>query len=293
MPLFAKCKPIIGVIHLPPLPGSYAYKKRPFPYPHGEKYDIEKIVEYAIQEATKYKQAGFDAVIIENYGDKPYKTEVGAAETAALTRVTSEVIENVDIKVGVNVLRNSPYHALVAAHIAGADFIRVNSLCETRYAVEGVLEPSMHQLAKAVSELDLYDEIISGKIEILADINVKHSMPISKEVDYNLVVKDCIERLGFPITAMIVTSTSTGVPPDAKYVEDMSNLIRSHGLKIVVGSGVRAENIARFWRLADGFIVGTSVKLGEKTENVVSVEKASRLVQLVERYREVWPCSRH
>ncbi|MCE4624351.1 MAG: BtpA/SgcQ family protein [Desulfurococcales archaeon] len=292
MGLFDKCKPLIGVVHLPPLPGSYGYRRRPFPFPRGPRYSIDEIVEYAVNEAKKYHASGFDAVIVENFGDKPYKQTVGQAEAAAMARVVAEVVKSVPIPVGVNVLRNSPYTALVVAHVSGASFIRVNSLCETRYAVEGIITPSMHQLAEAARELDVYDDILTGKIEVIADINVKHSYPVHAQgTDYNLVVKDCIERSGIPLAGMIITSPSTGVAPDVKYVEDMSNIIRSHHVPVIIGSGVKPENIARYWRLVDGFIVGTSVKLGEMTENVVQMERAQRLAQLVKRYREVWPCS--
>ena len=49
--------------------------------------------------------------------------------------------------------------------------------------------------------------------------------------------------------------------------------------------------MAKYWRYADAFIVGTSVKLGGVTENMVSVEQARRLAEIVARYREVWPCT--
>ncbi len=288
--LFTKCKPIIGVVHLPPLPGSYGYRKRPFPLPHGRLMDIEAIVEYAVNEAKKYEKAGFDAIIVENYGDKPYKLRVGIGETASLVRVVSEVRKHVSIPVGVNVLRNSPYEAAYVAHISGAQFIRVNSLCESRASVEGLIQPSIRELALAIRELDLYEDLLSGKLEILADINVKHSYPIYESYNIRLTVRDCLDRAGFPISAMIITGPSTGYPPEVEYVEEASSIIREFGAKAIVGSGVKPENIARFWRLADGFIVGTSVKLGGKTENVLSMEKATDLVGIVERYRKSWPC---
>ncbi|MEB3788525.1 MAG: BtpA/SgcQ family protein [Desulfurococcales archaeon] len=288
--IFGKCKPVIGVVHLPPLPGSYGYRRRPYPYPHGKKMGIESIIEYAVNEALKYEKAGFDAIIVENYGDKPYKMRVGAGETAAMARIVSEVRKALSIPVGVNILRNSPYEALYVAHISGASFIRVNSLCETRASVEGLIEPSVKQLAQAITELDIYDDIMEGKISVLADINVKHSYPIYETYNIKLTVRDCIDRAGFPIKSMIITGPSTGYAPEVEYVEEIAGIIREHGARAIVGSGIRPENIARFWRLADGFIVGTSVKLGEETENVVSIEKAEDLVSIIERYRQTWPC---
>ncbi len=288
--MFGKCKALIGVVHLPPLPGSFFYKKRPFPYPRGKKMDIEDIVEYAVKEARKYENAGFDAVIIENYGDKPYKHRVSVGETAAITRVALEVKKSISLPIGINLLRNSPYESLYAAHIVGASFIRVNSLCETRLSTEGIIEPAVRDAARAIQELDLYDEILNGKLSILADVNVKHSYSLLPNVEADVLISDCLKRSGFPIKGVIVTGPTTGVEPDLAYVEEMSKIIRRNGALTVIGSGIKPENIARFWKVSDAFIVGTSVKLGEYTENVVSIERAKALADLVKRYRETWPC---
>ena len=60
--LFSVSKPIIGVVHLPPLPGSPLYR--------GE--DLENIVDYAVLEARKLAEGGVDGVIVENYGDNTH-----------------------------------------------------------------------------------------------------------------------------------------------------------------------------------------------------------------------------
>jgi membrane complex biogenesis BtpA family protein len=284
------CKPLIGVVHLPPLPGSYGYKRRPYPFAHGHRFSIEEIIEYAIGEARKYYEAGFDAVLVENFGDKPYKLEVGHAETIALTVVTREIVKSVPIPVGVNVLRNSPHLALQIAHAAGAKFVRANSLCEIRYSVEGIIMPRMHDVARTIMELDLMDDLLEGRLEILADIDAKHTRPAGGQVNLNILIKDCTERCGFPISSIVATGSSTGEAPSISYVESLYEIAKNNGLRLTIGSGIRIDNLAEFWRVADGFIVGTSVKLGEKTENTVSIEKAMRLANLVKRYRNVWPC---
>lgn len=290
MGLFDKCKPLIGVVHLPPLPGSLLYKRRPFPYPHGARMDIDSIVEYAVSEAKKYSEAGFDAIIIENFGDKPYKMRVGVGETASIVRVVGEVKRAVNIPVGVNLLRNSGYETLYAAHISGASFVRVNSLCELRVSVEGIMEPAMRDIARALQELDIYNDVLEGRLEILADINVKHSKPFARDYKPEVLIKDCLERSGYPVSALIVTGESTGVEPPPEHVESVARIASEYNVKTIVGSGVKPENIAKYWHASDGFIVGTSVKLGEYTENVVSLEKARTLSSLVERYRQTWPC---
>ncbi len=287
-----KCKPLIGVVHLPPLPGSYGYKRLPYPTSHGRIWGFDEILDYAIAEAKTYEEAGFDAVILENYGDKPYRVRVGPAQVAAMTRIASEVISKLGIPVGISMLRNSGYEALSVAYASGASFVRVNSICEHRLAPEGYLEPAIHDIASAVRDLDLYEDLREGRILILGDIDVKHSLPLASRYDARIVVEDCLRRTGFQVHGVILTGQATGAEPEIAYVDEIGGAARAQGLRVIIGSGVSLDNIANYWRLADAFIVGTSVKLGGDTENRVSLERARQLVRLVEHYRRTWPCRR-
>ncbi len=284
------CKPIIGVIHLPPLPGSKGYRKLPYPARLGKKWSFEEILDYAVEEARKYAEAGFDAVIVENYGDRPYTLKATPGQVAAMTAVVARVRKEAGIPVGVNVLRNSAYEALYIAYTTGASMVRVNNICEYRVSLEGVMEPAVHDLARAVSELDLFDRIRAGEFMILADIDVKHSWPVASRYEAPDVVADCLDRVGFLVNAIIVTGPATGAPPEPSYVEELASPARGRGYPVFIGSGIGFENIASYWRIADGFVIGSSVKLGGETENIVSVDRATRLVKLVRHYRETWPC---
>ena len=155
---------------------------------------------------------------------------------------------------------------------------------------EGSLEPAVHEIARAVSELDIYDTLVKGRLLILGDIDVKHSYPLASRYESAQIVEDCLTRAGFPIHGIIVSGAATGEEPEVAYVEEIAGPVRKYGAKIVIGSGISTENIANYWRLADAFIVGTSVKLGGITENRVSIEKARSLVRIVEQYRKTWPC---
>lgn len=287
-----KCKPLIGVVHLPPLPGSYGYKRLPYPSSHGKIWSFEETVEYAVLEAKSYEEAGFDAVILENYGDKPYRVRAGPAQVAAMTRIAREVVSRVGIPVGISMLRNSGYEALSVAYASGASFVRVNSICEHRLAPEGYLEPAVHEIAAAVRDLDIYEDLRAGRILIFGDVDVKHSLPLASRYDARLVVEECLKRTGFQVHGVILTGSSTGSEPEVAYVDEIGGVARAHGMKVIIGSGVSPDNIANYWRLADAFIVGTSVKLGGDTENRVSLERARHLVRLVEHYRRTWPCRR-
>ncbi len=277
-----RCKPLIGVVHLPPLPGSPGYRARRWPPSAGKFWSLHEIIEYALAEARAYIESGFDAVIIENYGDTPYPKRPGPLQVAAMTRVVSEVVKAIGgSRVGVNMLRNGAAEAVAVAAAAGASFVRVNSLCETRLTPEGVIEPEASRVAWALRSLGALDE---GGPAILADVDVKHSSPLAR---YSLrdAVRDCIERSGTPIAGIIVTGRATGEEATPVDVEEAASVAKPHGVAVIVGSGVSTANLSRYWHAADAFIVGSSVKVGGAAWNPVDRSKARALAALAAQYR--------
>ncbi len=288
--VFSVCKPLIGVVHLPPLPGSLGYRRARFPDVGGSIWDIEDIVGYAINQAKVYESTGFDGVIIENYGDKPYSVRASLGQVVAMTRVVSSVVKSISIPVGVNMLRNSSYEAFYVAYITGAKFIRVNNLCEFRVSQEGVLRPEARRLSRALGELLAYEDLYNGRLLVMADINVKHSSPMLQGQSLQDIVRDCIERCGIPLYSIITTGARTGEEPGYDRVEEILPIVKDLGVQLYIGSGITHTNISKYWSVADGFIVGTSVKIGGRAENPISEEKATSLVKLVKHIREVIGC---
>ena len=247
------CKPLIGVVHLPPLIRG------------GKAREPEQLIDYAVSEARKLEEAGFDAVIVENYGDKPYAIEWRDPLIYALISVvTREVARSTSLTVGVNILRNDPASVPVA-YSAGASFVRVNSLCEHRLAVEGMLTP----IAKALTD---HLARLPRALAVLADYEVKHSIPLSQQEEPQLL-RDCVERAA--PTAIVVTGAATGKPPSPGYLASIRALTE---LPIVLGSGVSQENVRAYVALADGVIVGSSIKMGP-TESPIDPVRARRLAE--------------
>ena len=260
-------KPVIGVVHLLPLPGS--------PYYHG---DFEKVVKRALNDAKKLEKAGVDAIIVENYGDKPYPIRVRDPLTiAAMSVIVKRIVDEVEIPVGVNLLRNSGPEALAIAYATGATFIRVNSYCETRLAPEGILEPVMR-------EIELLRSRLTQHILVLADIDVKHSLPLTSSSIAH-VAAECVER-GYP-DALIVTGSRTGSPPTPGEVATVKRVIGN--LPLLVGSGITVENVDAYWNIADGFIVGTYFKRGGVTTAEVDPSRVKTFMEKIQRLRSKQP----
>jgi len=246
---------LIGVIHLPPLPGSIRYGG----------LDISTIIDFAVRNARVLDEAGFDGVILENFNDYPFKTRVRNPETiASMAVIAREVVKTVTIPVGINLLRNSGPEAAAVAIVVGASFIRSNAYCEAVVSAEGILEPVAREVMETMTRLN-------SKITVLADVFVKHGSPLHR-MTIEDVAKDCVER--DLADALVVTGPRTGEPPDPLLVR---RVVKAVSAKVLVGSGITPNNVNDY-KDAHGFIVGTYLK---DEEGQIDSVKARQLVSAV------------
>jgi uncharacterized protein len=236
--LFGAPRALIGMIHVGALPGTPACATEP-----------ERLVEEAVAEARSYREAGFDAVMIENMHDRPYlKGEVGPEIVAAMTAVAREVRAAARLPLGVQILAGANLAALAVAHAAGGSFVRVEGFVFAHVADEGLIESS-------AGELTRYRRAIGATgVRIFADVKKKHSAH-ALTADVSLV--ETAEAAEFFLAdGVIVTGTATGRAADCAEVEAVAGAVH---LPVLVGSGLTAENLAAY-SAADAFIVGSSVK---------------------------------
>lgn len=107
--LFGKGKVFIGVIHLPPLPGAPRWGG-----------DMDAVLEQAEREALTMERGGANGIIVENFGDAPFRIGRVEPETvAAMTRAVDRVCRTTSLPVGVNMLRSDAPSALAVAVAAG------------------------------------------------------------------------------------------------------------------------------------------------------------------------------
>ena len=128
--LFGARKPLIGVVHVLPLPGSPEWSG-----------SVGGAIARAVEDAVAYERAGFDAVIVENFGDAPFaRGFAGRGAVAGLAAVGARVAERVRLPLGVNVLRNDAESAVAVAAAVGTAFIRVNVLVGAAATDKGVIQ---------------------------------------------------------------------------------------------------------------------------------------------------------
>ena len=244
---FGAPRALIGMLHLEALPGS-----------PGASLDVAAITEKAVREARIYRDAGFHAVMIENMHDRPYlKGAVGPEVVAAMAVIGREVRREVALPLGVQVLAGANREAIAVAHASGAAFVRVEGFVFAHVADEGVIEASAGDLLR-------YRRAIGAEpVLVLADVKKKHAAhAVTADVD---VVETARAAEFFLADGVIVTGPSTGRAADPREVAAVADAI---GVPTLVGSGVTPENLGRF-ESADGFIVGSAVKVGGLWSNAI------------------------
>jgi membrane complex biogenesis BtpA family protein len=251
-----KVPSLIGMVHLAPLPGSSKFGG-----------DLLEVVDRAIGDAEALKQAGFRALMVENFGDAPYfPDQVPPVTVAAMTRVLAEMAAATSLAIGVNVLRNDASSALAIAAATGATYIRVNVL-------SGVMMTDQGPIVGRAADIARLRRQICPEVAILADVLVKHATP-PPGLTIEQAGLDTWERAGADV--LVVSGSGTGLAPDLEQASRLRKTIPE--AVILIGSGVSITNLPELAEVADGAIVGTSIKREGKTANQVDVERAREIV---------------
>ncbi len=255
--LFGAPRALIGVVHVAALPGT----------PRGGE-SVAEIAARAAADARAYHAAGFDAILLENMHDRPYlKGAVGPEIVAAITAAGCEVRRAVPLPLGVQLLAAANTEAIAVAHAIGGAFVRVEGFVFAHVADEGVIESCAGALLR-------YRKAIGAEhVRVFADIKKKHSAhAITADVD---LAETARAAEFFGADGVIVTGVATGRETDPA---DVAAARAAAGLPVFTGSGVTAENLARY-DAADGLIVGSSAKRGGHWSNPVDEQSACDLAR--------------
>jgi membrane complex biogenesis BtpA family protein len=248
--------PLIGMVHLGPLPGAPGFDG-----------DFEAIVTAAVSDAGILADAGFDGLMIENFGDAPFfADDVPKLTVAAMTAAVGAVAAAVDLPIGVNILRNDALAALAVAAATGASFIRVNVLSGVMSTDQGVITGRAAEVARLRSRL-------GSDVAVAADVFVKHAAP-PPGLTIEQAAVDTFERAGADALIVSGSGTGRGTPPDAVAAVKRG----APEAPVFIGSGADAATIASLLAVADGAIVGTSIKVDGVTTAPVDPDRARALV---------------
>ena len=115
--LFKTRRPIIGVVHLLPLPTSPRWGG-----------SLKAVIDRAEQDAVALASGGVDGIIIENFFDAPFtKNQVDPAVVSTMTIVVQRIQNLVTLPLGLNVLRNDAKSAIAAGCQLPVRALKINS----------------------------------------------------------------------------------------------------------------------------------------------------------------------
>lgn len=258
--LFGTAKVVIGVIHLPPLPGSPHYTGTP----------LRELETFAVEEAQAYLEGGCHGLIVENHWDIPFPKpgEHGYETAAAMAVLTRAVRERTSAGLGVSVLSNAAECSIASAWSGGAGFVRVNQWANAYVANEGIIE------GQAAHATRYRHRIGAAPVKVFADVHVKHGAHAI--VADRTLAEQTEDAEFFDADVLIATGSRTG---DAAALDEVEGIAAHTTLPVVIGSGITAANIGGLLPACSGVIVASSVKDNGRWWGRVEVSKVRELTK--------------
>lgn len=259
--IFKTANPVIGVVHLAPLPTSPRWRG-----------SLRAVIDRAEQEAAALAAGGVNGIIVENFFDAPFpKDQVDPAVVSAMTLTVQRLQNLVTLPIGINVLRNDARSAMAIAMATEAQFIRVNVLTGAMATDQGLIEGKAHELLR-------YRRELGCDVKIFADVLVKHARPLGTP-NLTTAVQETIDR-GLA-DAVILSGWATGSPTSQEDLELARAAAKD--TPVFIGSGANWENIGHLIQVADGVIVASSLKRRGEIDNTIDPIRVSRFVEATRR----------
>jgi len=261
--LFTVKKPVIGMVHLKPLPGSPHYVHQ---------NGMKGIIEHAVSEAKRLEDGGISGIQIENQFDRPFLKpgDIGYETVAAITAAAVAIRDQVSLPMGINIHLNGVEQAIAVAHAVNAGWVRAFALANAYVSQSGIIE------AAGPNALRYRAQIHAEDVKIFGDFHVKHgSHFIISDRTMEEQVEDAVEH---GADVLIITGTKTGTSPVKSEIMELREKLRK---PLFIGSGFTAENAHELVPIIDGAIVGTYFKVDGKIENDVDVTRVKALMKKV------------
>ncbi len=261
--VFGRDKVAIGMVHVPALPGSPLYD---------EEGGMALVRERTLADLRALQAAGFDAVMFCNENDRPYVFEVGAETVAAMAAVVGGLREVIAVPFGVDLLWD-PKAALAVAHATGAAFVRE--------IFTGAYGSDFGFWNTAPGEALRYRrQIGAANVRILNNIVAEFAAPVAARPI------DVVARGAALISladAICVSGVMTGSVVDRAQLRAVREVLPDTVL--FANTGVNESNVGDILAVADGVVVGTSLKVDGITWNRVDEERARKFMASVDAAR--------
>lgn len=261
--IFSTAKPVIAMAHFPALPGTPRYVPE---------RGIDGIIAHMRTDINHLLEGGVDAIMFCNEDDRPYQLQAGLEAVAVMSRVITE-LKPADRPFGVDFLWDAEA-ALAMAKGTGAAFIRE--------VVTGVYESDMGLWAPDAAQLFRYRRQIDAQdIAIFANVTPEFASPLGTRSVYQRTRSAIVSSL---VDAVLIAGPMAGSEPDLAWLEEAKRAA-GDDVPVLLNTGARADNIEQFLSVADGVIVGSSLKVDGQTWNPVDPRRVAAFMAAVQRVR--------
>jgi membrane complex biogenesis BtpA family protein len=260
---FGHDKPIVAMVHLPPLPGSPLYD------PKG---GMEKIVDSCAKDIEALQAGGVDAVMFGNEGDRPYLLKASPATLAAMAFVVGELKRLIKVPFGVNYLWD-PVATVALAVASGASF--------AREIFTGIYDSDMGLWAPdAASALRLRADCQRADLKLMYNINAEFASPIGDRPIAQRAKSAVFSSLA---DIVLVSGPMTGQPAETADLKLVKDALAE--TPVFANTGVNIDNVADVLKIADGCVIGTHFKVDGNTWNNVDKARVKRFMDKVRKIR--------
>lgn len=247
-------KVIIGMVHLLALPGTPNFNG-----------DMNKVYEKALQDAKALVDGGVHAIMIENDGDAPFAEKLQIEQATALSAVSAVIKEKFNLPIGIDAAFSDYKSALACAKAAKADFVRIAVFVDTVISFPGILKPCCAEALRYRKYID------AQEVKILADVQVKYTHMLQEKIT---IEESATWAQACGADGIIVTGSHTGGETPIEAVERVKKIVK---VPVVIGSGFSTDNATQQLQIADGAIVGSSLK----TSGIIDKEKVVELMDQI------------
>jgi membrane complex biogenesis BtpA family protein len=256
-------KPIIGMVHFPPLPGTPLYD---------QERGLPGIIERVHHDVEALQAGGIDAIMFCNENDRPYVQKADPAVIAVMSRTVGELRHKIDIPFGIDVLWD-PEAAIAIAGATGGSFVRE--------IFTGVYDSDMGIWnTNAGKALRFRRAIGAEHVRLLFNIMAEFASPLSPRAIGELAKSVTFSSLP---DAICVSGARTGEKVEGSVLREVKEAIPE--TPVFANTGTTVDNIADMLTIADGAVVGTSLKVDGITWNAVDQERVRAFMQAVQKAR--------
>jgi membrane complex biogenesis BtpA family protein len=259
---FATSKPVIAMAHLPALPGTPRYDSGA---------GVEGIVSRVRHDVKLLLEGGVDAIMFCNEDDRPYLFQASIEQIATMARTIAETRPQ-GIPFGVDFLWD-PKAALAIAHATGASFVRE--------VFTGLYESDMGLWSPNAGEaLRFRRQIGAEKVKVFFNVVPEFSWSLGPR---NLAQRAYSAVVSSLADVILVSGPMAGTEPDLTHVKTVKEAVGD--VPVLLNTGAKPNNIEAYLAVADGVIVGSSLKIDGETWNPVDLERVKDFMRVVQKVR--------